>query len=49
MNRFEWVDGTSIDQALAAVTNMDHAPPTNFPPRVVIRFDVTEQTESAFQ
>jgi hypothetical protein len=39
----------SVRQALAAVTSMDHAPPTNFPPRVIIRFDVAEQTESAFQ
>jgi hypothetical protein len=42
-----WDD--SVKQALAAVSNMDHAPPTNFPPRVIIRFDVAEQTESVFQ
>ncbi|MDB6039579.1 MAG: putative TonB-dependent receptor, partial [Verrucomicrobiales bacterium] len=39
----------SVKQALAAVTSMDHMPPTNFPPHVIIRFDVQEQTESAFQ
>jgi len=39
----------SVRRAIASVTSMDHAPPTNFPPRVVIRFDVQEQTESAFQ
>ena len=39
----------SVHQALAAVTSMDHPPPTNFPPRVIIRFDVSEQTESVIQ
>ena len=39
----------SVRQALAAVTSMEHPPPTNFPPRVIIRFDVTEQTDSAIQ
>jgi hypothetical protein len=40
---------SSVWQALAAVKSLDHAPPTNFPPRVIIRFDVAEQTESVFQ
>jgi outer membrane biosynthesis protein TonB len=39
----------SVRQALAAVTSMDHKPPTNFPPQVIIRFDVAEQAEPAFQ
>jgi len=40
----------SVKQALAAVTSMDHKPPTNFPSHVVIRFDVaTEQADSMFQ
>lgn len=39
----------SVKQALASVSSMDHAPPTNFPPRVIIRFDVQEVAESAFQ
>lgn len=42
-----WDD--SVRQALAAVTSMDHPPPKNFPPRVVVRFDVAEQTESLLQ
>ncbi|HWD91533.1 MAG TPA: TonB C-terminal domain-containing protein [Verrucomicrobiae bacterium] len=39
----------SVRQALTAVTKIDHAPPTNFPPRIIIRFDVAQQTESAIQ
>lgn len=40
----------SVRQALAAVTSMEHSPPTNFPSQVIIRFDVaTEQAESVFQ
>ncbi len=40
----------SVRQALAAVTSMDHPPPTNFPPQVIIRFDVAaEQVDSVFQ
>jgi outer membrane biosynthesis protein TonB len=40
----------SVRQTLAAVTSMDHPPPTNFPPRVIIRFDVAaEPVDSAFQ
>jgi protein TonB len=35
----------SVRAALAAVPRIDRAPPTNFPPRVVIRFDVQEATE----
>ena len=38
-----WDD--SVRAAIAAVTKMDFPPPTNFPPRVTIRFDVEEETE----
>jgi len=30
---------------LQTVANIDRRPPTNFPPSVVIRFDVEEETE----
>lgn len=41
----------SVRKAIAAVKNLDRPPPTNFPPQVVIRFDVQEETasESTFQ
>lgn len=35
----------TVRAALAAVTKIDRSPPTNFPPRVVIRFDVQQETE----
>jgi hypothetical protein len=38
-----WDD--SVRAAIAAVTKMDIPPPTNFPPRITIRFDVQEETE----
>ena len=38
-----WDD--SVRAAIRAVTNVDRPPPTNFPPRVIIRFDVQEETE----
>jgi protein TonB len=38
-----WDD--SVRAAVAAVNSMDSPPPTNFPPRVTIRFDVQEVTE----
>ena len=38
-----WDD--SVRSAIAAVTNLDRPPPTNFPPRVIIRFDVQEETQ----
>jgi hypothetical protein len=38
-----WDD--TVRKAIAAVTSMDRPPPTNFPPQVIIRFDVQEQTE----
>lgn len=52
----QWLKGSgnsqwdnSVRQAVAAITSMTGPPPTNFPPRVIIRFDVQEQTEPVFQ
>jgi len=52
----EWVKGSgnsrwddSVRHALSAVTKMDTIPPTNFPPNVVIRFDVQQETEPVLQ
>lgn len=42
-----WDD--SVRQAIAQVTSMDRPPPTNFPPEVVIRFDVQQETEPLLQ
>jgi hypothetical protein len=42
-----WDD--SVRKAVAAVTSMDRPPPTNFPPQVVIRFDVQDETVSDLQ
>lgn len=39
----------SVRTALATVTRIERMPPTNFPPRVIIRFDVQEQTEDVLQ
>ncbi len=43
----QWDD--SVRAAIAAVTNMDRPPPTNFPPRVIIRFDVQQETQPLLQ
>jgi outer membrane biosynthesis protein TonB len=52
----EWLKGSgnpiwdgSVHRAIAAMTKMDSAPPTNFPPRVTIRFDVQQETEPVLQ
>jgi hypothetical protein len=42
-----WDD--SVRQAIAAVKSMDRPPPTNFPSRVTVRFDVQEETEPVLQ
>lgn len=42
-----WDD--SVRKAIAAVTSMDRPPPTNFPPKVVIRFDVQDESQSVLQ
>jgi len=39
----------SVRKVFVAVSRLDHAPPTNFPPRVTIRFDVQGETESVLQ
>lgn len=39
-----WDD--SVRAALAATTSLSRPPPTNFPPRVLVRFDVQEVTEA---
>jgi hypothetical protein len=43
----KWDD--SVKQVFQIVKNIDRPPPTNFPPRVTIRFDVQEDTESILQ
>ena len=43
----KWDD--SVRQAIAAVKEMDRPPPTNFPSRVMVRFDVQEETEPISQ
>jgi len=42
-----WDD--SVRAVIQSVTAMDRPPPTNFPPQVVIRFDVQDETEPLFQ
>ena len=42
-----WDD--SVRAAIAAVTKMAFPPPTNFPPRVTVKFDVKEETEPVLQ
>ncbi|MGZ5544634.1 MAG: TonB C-terminal domain-containing protein, partial [Limisphaerales bacterium] len=39
----------SVREALAATAKIDRFPPTNFPPRVVVRFDVQEIAENTLQ
>lgn len=39
----------SVRAAIAAVTSMNRPPPTNFPPRIIIRFDVQAETEPVLQ
>jgi outer membrane biosynthesis protein TonB len=39
----------SVRRAIASVKSMDNLPPTNFPPYVMIRFDVQEDTEPVSQ
>jgi outer membrane biosynthesis protein TonB len=38
-----WDD--SVRQVIATATSLNRPPPPNFPPRVLVRFDVMEQTE----
>ena len=39
----------TVKNVFQSVKNVDRPPPTNFPPRVTIRFDVQEQTEPVLQ
>ena len=43
----QWDD--SVRAAISAVTSMNRPPPTNFPPRIIIRFDVQAETEPVLQ
>ncbi len=56
ISNVEWLKGSgnpvwdnSVHRAIAAMAKMDSAPPTNFPPSVVIRFDVQQETEPVLQ
>ena len=42
-----WDD--SVHAAISAVTSMTRPPPTNFPPRIIIRFDVQNETQPVLQ
>jgi hypothetical protein len=39
----------SVRKVFAVVSRLDHPPPTNFPPRVTVRFDVQGETEPMLQ
>jgi outer membrane biosynthesis protein TonB len=39
----------TVRQVFEVVKNIDRPPPTNFPPRVTIRFDVQEETEPVLE
>jgi outer membrane biosynthesis protein TonB len=43
----QWDD--SVKQVFKVVNNMDRPPPTNFPSRVTVRFDVQEESERISQ
>ena len=43
----KWDD--SVRQAISAVKEMDRPPPTNFPSKIMVRFDVQEETEPISQ
>jgi len=52
----EWKKGSgntrwddSVRRAVAATRSLDRPPPTNFPPRVLVRFDVQDTTEPIIQ
>ena len=52
INGSQWEKGSgdthwddTVRAAVAAVTRMSYPPPTNFPPRVTVRFDVDKQTQ----
>jgi hypothetical protein len=52
LSRPQWLKGSgdakwdqTVKDVFKAVTAIDRHPPTNFPPNVIIRFDVQEETE----
>ena len=52
----EWKKGSgdshwddSVRAAIATTKSLDRPPPTNFPPRIVVRFDVQDATEPVIQ
>jgi TonB family protein len=52
----KWLEGSgntrwdnSVRQAVSAVKKMDAASPTNFPPNVIIRFDVQPEAQPVLQ
>jgi protein TonB len=52
----KWISGSgnnawdqSVRDVFQIVTQIDRRPPTNFPPNIVIKFDVEEETEPVFQ
>jgi outer membrane biosynthesis protein TonB len=52
----KWLKGSgdalwdqSVKNVFKVVKNIDRSPPTNFPPDVIIRFDVQEETEPVLQ
>jgi hypothetical protein len=56
MENSTWLKGSgderwdaTVKQVFNVVKNFDRPPPTNFPPRVTIRFDVQSQTEPVLQ
>jgi hypothetical protein len=56
MENSTWLKGSgderwdaTVKQVFNVVKNFDRPPPTNFPPRVTIRFDVQEQREPVLQ
>jgi hypothetical protein len=52
LGQLQWLKGSgdakwdqTVKDIFKAVSNIDRHPPTNFPPSVIIRFDVQEETE----
>ena len=52
LSRPQWLKGSgdakwdqSVKDVFKVVQNIERRPPTNFPPKVIIRFDVQEETE----
>jgi len=52
----QWLKGSgdakwdqTVKDVFKVVSQIDRRPPTNFPPKVTIRFDVLEETEPVMQ